>query len=223
VGWRAFAAGWSTVWPVSRNCTGWWPTTLRTRAMWRSASNSTAACSSVRWSRSATRSTVNLLAAARYRDPHAVSGAKSDRGDAKMLADLVRTDRHNHRRIVGDSELVEAAQVLARAHQSAIGSRQRQLNGLRSALRAYYPVPWRPSTPIWPAATPYRCCRLLRPRSWDGICRSPRSPRRCDAAAGNATSKRAPPSSRWRCDPSSSPPPPGSPTPIASWPAPPSR
>jgi Transposase len=40
---------------------------------------------------------VNPLAVARYRDRHQVSGAKSDAGDAKVLADLVRTDRHNHR------------------------------------------------------------------------------------------------------------------------------
>jgi hypothetical protein len=83
---------------------------------------------------------VNPLAAARYRERHSVSGAKSDRGDAKVLADLVRTDRHNHRRIAGDSDLVEAVKVLARAHQSAIWSLQRQLNALRSALREYYPA-----------------------------------------------------------------------------------
>ena len=40
---------------------------------------------------------INPLAASRYRDRHNVGGAKSDAGDAKMLADLVRTDRHNHR------------------------------------------------------------------------------------------------------------------------------
>jgi hypothetical protein len=83
---------------------------------------------------------VNPLASARYRERHGVSGAKSDQGDAKVLADVVRTDRHNHRRIAGDSELVEAVKVLARAHQSAIWSRQRQLNSLRSALREYYPA-----------------------------------------------------------------------------------
>ena len=83
---------------------------------------------------------VNPLAVARYRERHAVSGAKSDPGDAKVLADLVRTDRHNHRPIAGDSELAEAVKVLARAHQSAIWSRQRQLNALRSALREYYPA-----------------------------------------------------------------------------------
>ncbi len=39
---------------------------------------------------------VNPLAVARYRDRHQVSGAKSDAGDAKLLADLVRTDRLDH-------------------------------------------------------------------------------------------------------------------------------
>jgi transposase len=45
---------------------------------------------------------VNPLAVSRYRDRHTVSGAKSDAGDAKVLADLVRTDRHNHRPVAGD-------------------------------------------------------------------------------------------------------------------------
>ena len=82
---------------------------------------------------------VNPMASARYRDRHAVSGAKSDPGDAKMLADLVRTDRHNHRSVAGDSDLAEGVKLLARAHQSAIWGRQRQVNALRSALREYYP------------------------------------------------------------------------------------
>ena len=75
----------------------------------------------------------------RYRDRHATSGAKSDPGDAKVLADLVRTDRHNHRPIAGDSDLAEGVKLVARAHQSAIWGRQRQLNALRSSLREYYP------------------------------------------------------------------------------------
>jgi transposase len=83
---------------------------------------------------------VNPLAAARYRDRHHVSGAKSDAADAKLLADLVRTDRHNHRPIAGDSGQAEAVKVLARAHQSLIWARTRHTNGLRSALREYYPA-----------------------------------------------------------------------------------
>ena len=83
---------------------------------------------------------INPLAASRYRDRHHISGAKSDRGDAKMLADLVRTDRHNHSPYLGDSELSEAIKVLARAHQTMIHQRQRQLNELRSTLHQYYPA-----------------------------------------------------------------------------------
>ena len=71
---------------------------------------------------------VNPLAAARYRDRHHVSGAKSDASDAKLLADLVRTDRHNHRRIAGDSGAAEAIKVLARAHQNLIWARTRHTN-----------------------------------------------------------------------------------------------
>jgi transposase len=82
---------------------------------------------------------INPFAASRYRDRHVTSGAKSDPGDAKVLADLVRTDRHNHRRVAGDSALAEAIKILARAHQRLIWARQRQLNGLRSALREFYP------------------------------------------------------------------------------------
>jgi transposase len=67
---------------------------------------------------------INPLAVSRYRDRHAVSGAKSDRGDAKVLADLVRTDRHNHREVAGDSQLAAAVKVLARAHQRLVWSRQ---------------------------------------------------------------------------------------------------
>ncbi len=82
---------------------------------------------------------INPMAVARYRDRHHVSGAKSDAGDAKLLADLVRTDRHNHRRVAGDSAEVEAVKVLARAHQNLIWIRNQHTNALRSALREYYP------------------------------------------------------------------------------------
>jgi transposase len=82
---------------------------------------------------------VNPHAVSRYRGRHGTSRAKSDRGDAKVLADLVRIDRHNHRPVAGDSPLAEAVKVLARAHQSLIWARQRHVNALRSALREFYP------------------------------------------------------------------------------------
>jgi transposase len=82
---------------------------------------------------------VNPHTVSHYRDRHGSSRAKSDRGDAKVLADLVRTDRHNHRQVAGDSPLAEAVKVLARAHQNLIWARQRHVNALRSALREFSP------------------------------------------------------------------------------------
>ncbi len=83
---------------------------------------------------------INPMAASRYRDRHQVSGAKSDPGDARVLADLVRTDRHNHREVAGDTELAEAIKILARAHQRMVWTRGRQTNQLRSTLREFYPA-----------------------------------------------------------------------------------
>ncbi len=83
---------------------------------------------------------VNPLSVDRYRDRHRVSGAKSDPGDARVLADMVRTDAHQHRPVAADSDLAEAIKLVARSHQSAIWSRRRLANQLRSALREYYPA-----------------------------------------------------------------------------------
>jgi transposase len=83
---------------------------------------------------------INPLAASRYRGRHTISKAKSDPGDAKMLADLVRTDRHNHRLLAEDSEEAEAIKVLARMHKNLTWARQQQVNHLRNALRDFYPA-----------------------------------------------------------------------------------
>jgi transposase len=83
---------------------------------------------------------INPLSVDRYRDRHTTSGAKSDPGDAKVLANLVRTDRHNHRPVAGNSELAEGIKLLARTHQSFCWERQRHANRLRSALREFYPA-----------------------------------------------------------------------------------
>jgi hypothetical protein len=83
---------------------------------------------------------INPTQAARYRQRHSTSGAKSDRGDAHVLAELVRLDRAHHRPIAGDSAIAEHVKVVARAHQTMIWSRQRQVNTLRSTLREFYPA-----------------------------------------------------------------------------------
>ena len=83
---------------------------------------------------------VNPMQVARYRERHSTSGAKSDPGDAHLLAEIVRLDRAHHRPIAGDSEIAEHIKIAARAHQTMIWSRVRQVNGLRSLLREYYPA-----------------------------------------------------------------------------------
>jgi transposase len=83
---------------------------------------------------------INPMQVARYRERHSTSGAKSDRGDAHVLAEIVRLDRAHHQPLTPDSELVEAIKVLARVHQNLIWTRQRQANQLRSMLREFYPA-----------------------------------------------------------------------------------
>jgi hypothetical protein len=83
---------------------------------------------------------VNPLQASRYRARLGVSGAKSDAGDAHMLADMVRTDSHQLRAAAGDSAEAEGLKVLARTHKTLIWERTRAVQRLRHQLREYYPA-----------------------------------------------------------------------------------
>lgn len=83
---------------------------------------------------------INPKQAARYRERLTTSGAKSDPGDAHVLAEIVRKDREHHRVVAGDSEQAEVVKTVARTHQTMIWTRQRQANQLRSMLREFYPA-----------------------------------------------------------------------------------
>jgi transposase len=83
---------------------------------------------------------VNPLQAARFRERHGVSGAKSDAGDAHALADMVRTDSHQLRPAAGDSPEAEGIKVLARTHKTMIWERTREVQRLRHLLREYFPA-----------------------------------------------------------------------------------
>src|SRR5579859_3807908 len=83
---------------------------------------------------------VNPLQASRYRERHGVSWAKSDGGDAHMLADMVRTDSHQLRPAAGDSPEAEGIKVLARTHKTLIWERTRAVQRLRHQLREYFPA-----------------------------------------------------------------------------------
>ena len=137
---------------------------------------------------------VNPMSTSRYRDRHSISGAKSGPGDAEVLADLVRTDRHHHRQVAGDTDLAEAVKVLARAHQSMIWTRRRQANPLRSTLREFYPA----ALAAFGDLTSGDALEVLRaapaPPGRGAVER--RSPRRSAAVAGSAASTSEPPRSR---------------------------
>ena len=83
---------------------------------------------------------VNPLQAARFRERHQVSGAKSDAGDAHALADMVRTDSHQLRPAAGDTPQAEGVKVLARTHKTMIWERTREVQRLRHQLREYFPA-----------------------------------------------------------------------------------
>jgi len=83
---------------------------------------------------------VNPKLAARHREMVSLSGAKDDKTDARTLADLVRTRRHQLRPVTPDSDLADGVKVIARAHQGLIQDRTRHMLRLRAALREYFPA-----------------------------------------------------------------------------------
>ncbi len=76
----------------------------------------------------------------RYRDRHHLAKGKPDAGDAMVLAHILRTDARLHRPLPADSAQAQAIEVLARAQQDLVWSRQHEVNRLRSLLVGYYPA-----------------------------------------------------------------------------------
>ncbi len=83
---------------------------------------------------------VNPMSTSRYRERHSTSGAKSDPGDAKVLADLARTDGHNHRPIAGDSDAGRGGQGARPGASIDDLDPATATNQLRSTLREFYPA-----------------------------------------------------------------------------------
>ncbi|MEV0169172.1 IS110 family transposase [Nonomuraea fuscirosea] len=65
---------------------------------------------------------------------------KSDRSDAQLLANIIRTDGHLHRPLPAHSEQLLALTELSRAHSHAVRQQQYYLRRLRSQLRVFYPA-----------------------------------------------------------------------------------
>ena len=82
---------------------------------------------------------INPRAVARYRERFAQAGGKSDPGDAALLANVLRTDRHQHRPLPALSESALAIKALARQHQESIWAMHQTISRLRSVLLEFYP------------------------------------------------------------------------------------
>ena len=79
----------------------------------------------------------NVVRACRPR--YRAAGGKSDRGDAYMLADILRTDGHRFRPLMPMSVEVKALRALVRARDDLVGQRVALTNQLRSLLESFWP------------------------------------------------------------------------------------
>jgi len=83
---------------------------------------------------------INPKAVDRYRDRYKVSGKKDDFFDARVLANILRTDRQNHRPLVPDSVLTRHLKILTHQYDGLSRLKRRLLNQITSTLKDYYPV-----------------------------------------------------------------------------------
>lgn len=79
----------------------------------------------------------NVVAAARPRYRAALS--KSDRGDAYLLADLLRTDGHRFRSLQPLSDEIQALRALVRTRDDLVAERVALANQLRALLESFWP------------------------------------------------------------------------------------
>ncbi len=79
----------------------------------------------------------NQVKAARPR--FSVSGGKSDRFDAFVLAELARADHHRFRTLVPDSDAMKALRALTRGRRELMSARRTLANQLRAELERCWP------------------------------------------------------------------------------------
>lgn len=78
-----------------------------------------------------------MLKAIRQR--YSATGAKSDPGDAYVLADCLRTDRHRLRPMVADGPETKALRALTRTRKDLVEARVALVNQLRAQLEVCFP------------------------------------------------------------------------------------
>ena len=76
---------------------------------------------------------------ARYREAFALSGAKSDPGDASLLLELVQAHRDRLRAWQPDDELTRQLRLLTEFRRKTVDERTRLTNELNDRLKSYFP------------------------------------------------------------------------------------
>jgi transposase len=79
----------------------------------------------------------NMVKATRAR--YRASGGKSDRGDAYVLADLLRTDRHRFQPLRPCSDEIKALRAMVRGRDALVTERVALANRLSSLLESFWP------------------------------------------------------------------------------------
>src|ERR671928_1473288 len=80
----------------------------------------------------------NVVKASRPR--YRTSGAKSDGADARLLADLLRTDAHRFPPVQAQSDAIRALRALVRGRDDLVATRVQLANQLRSLLESFWPA-----------------------------------------------------------------------------------
>lgn len=82
---------------------------------------------------------INPKSVDRARDRFSPAGAKDDKRDAHVLADLLRTDRHQYRPMRVDSEFLTELKHLVNDRETLVSNQKAIENQIRSCLKDYYP------------------------------------------------------------------------------------
>ncbi|MFB7919428.1 IS110 family transposase [Streptomyces sp. NPDC056061] len=92
---------------------------------------------------------IDPMLAARARKATTLGLTKSDRADAFLLAEMLRTGGDRFRPVPRSSPQAQAIRILARAQAAAVKRRYRALHQLRAVLVTYYPA----AVTAWPRLT----------------------------------------------------------------------
>ena len=83
---------------------------------------------------------VNPKAVDRYRDRYSMAGAKDDRRDAWVLANILRTDGALYRPLRAEGEVAAELRLTVRAYHDLVKEGVRLSNQLHACLADYYPL-----------------------------------------------------------------------------------